>query len=142
MLYESDVSSAVVKHLKKNGYKIVQELKPTQKGIDIIAEKGNEVLCIEAKGETSFRKGSNRYGKAFHSGQVTHHVARALYSTIRDFELKEFGRNTKVAMAFPDTPEFRKRVGCVYKSIKRLKIPVYLVASNRKVSLASASSFQ
>jgi Holliday junction resolvase-like predicted endonuclease len=104
MLYESEVSAAVVNYLHAKGYHINKESKPTEKGIDIIAENDSEVLCIEVKVETSFREGSKRFGKPFHSGQVTHHVA--LYSTLKDFDKQAYGSKTRVAMAFPDTPEF------------------------------------
>jgi hypothetical protein len=118
MLYEPDVSAIFVKYLENLGYKIRQELKPTERGVDIIAENDSEVLCIEVKGETSWLKTSKRFGKPFTSNQVVHHVARALYSSLKDFDKQAYGSKTKVAMAFPDTSEFRKRVTLISKSLK------------------------
>jgi len=135
MLYESEVSAAVVNYLHAKGYHINKESKPTEKGIDIIAENDSEVLYIEVKGETSFREGSKRFGKPFHSGQVTHHVAHALYSTLKDFDKQTFGSKTRVAMAFSDTPEFQKRIMLISNSLSKLQIPVYLVGPDSTVTM-------
>ena len=47
------------------GYEIKQRFTETQQGDDIIAVRDGETLLVEAKGDTSARKGSRRYGKPF-----------------------------------------------------------------------------
>ena len=71
MLYESDVISSVCKYLEKRDYKINQKLKESEKGDDIIATDCDGIKCfIEAKGETSSKKTTLRYGKGFSPSQV------------------------------------------------------------------------
>ena len=82
MLNEPDVIEALCKYLELNGYVIKQRLGPKEQGDDIIAEKINglkHVLYIEAKGETSSKKDTARYGKPFSNSQVKVHVAEAFY---------------------------------------------------------------
>jgi Holliday junction resolvase len=56
MLTENDVVKAVSNKLNAIGYKVVQSLTTNEKGIDIIAQKGDVKLYVEAKGETSSKK--------------------------------------------------------------------------------------
>jgi len=135
MLYESQVSSAIVKFLKTEGYQIIQQLKSTQQGIDIIADNGDERLCIEVKGETSELKTSERYGKPFDANQVVSHVSRAIYASLKDNDRQLYGSKTKVAMAFPDTDEFLKRVRAVSGSLRKLDIKVFIVSADLSVSI-------
>lgn len=83
MLYEPDISAAIVKYLYTIGYAEIRKLGSTQKGVEIVAKNTKETLYIEVKGETCFRKGSSRFGKPFHSGQVEHHVARAVFASLK-----------------------------------------------------------
>ena len=72
MLYEDDVIEAVCQHLKQNGFEISEQNPSTKRGDDIVARGTGSIrdLCIEAKGETSKRKSSSRYGNEFNGGQV------------------------------------------------------------------------
>jgi Holliday junction resolvase-like predicted endonuclease len=135
MLYESQVSSAIVKFLKTEGYQIIQQLKSTQQGIDIVADNGDEILCVEVKGETSELKTSERYGKAFDANQVVSHVSRAIYASLKDNDRQLYGSKTKVAMAFPGTDEFLKRVRAVSGSLRKLDIKVFIVSADLNVSI-------
>lgn len=65
MLTENDIVENLSKFLKLKGYTISQQLTTNQTGIDIIAENESEKLYIEAKGETSSKETSNRFGKPF-----------------------------------------------------------------------------
>lgn len=54
-----------------------RDLPPKKRGIDVIALRQEPVpieLVVEAKGETSERKGSQRYGNPFDSAQVKIHI--------------------------------------------------------------------
>ncbi len=83
-MYESDVVSAVCEYLRQRNYTRIRGLTETQKGDDIKAVNGDGIECfIEAKGETSSKKTSNRYGKPFSSSQVSVHVAKAVYRAIQ-----------------------------------------------------------
>ena len=68
MLFESDVVDAVCAQLQARGYHIRQKLQVTQRGDDIIAvRQGAPIreLYVEAKGETSSRTTTARYGRPF-----------------------------------------------------------------------------
>ncbi len=98
-LFESDVVDAVCHYLARYGFTIRQSLAPSQQGIDIIAIREGPVLTelvVEAKGETSERSGSHRYGQPFNSAQVKIHIAEAFY--------------TAAALTFPPTPHQLRRV--------------------------------
>jgi tRNA(Leu) C34 or U34 (ribose-2'-O)-methylase TrmL len=84
MLFESDVISSVCNYLKKYNFDILQQLDENQKGDDIIAinNKGQKIY-IEAKGETSSKESSNRFGKEFNGSQKKVHVSQALYRAIK-----------------------------------------------------------
>ena len=82
MLTESGVIAAVCAELQRRGYEIRQQLSESQRGDDIIATKYAEptrTIYVEAKGETSSKNASARYGKSFDSAQVRDHVANAFY---------------------------------------------------------------
>ena len=65
VLTEDDVVKAVCDYLRSRGYQIERCFATNEKGSpDIIATKGAERILAEAKGETSNRPGSGRYGAA------------------------------------------------------------------------------
>ena len=71
-LDENAVVAAVGKHLTLAGYEIKQQLGTTEHGIDVIAlhPHSNVPVLVEAKGGTSSRLGSKRYGKPYTQNQV------------------------------------------------------------------------
>jgi hypothetical protein len=128
MLTENDVVDAVCGYLRSNGYVIRQRLSTTAKGIDIIAAhpKHPGRLLIEAKGSTSSRAGSARYGFGFDDDQVFDRVAKGFYTGARLYtESRNIG--DKVGLAFPDTSLFRKYLDRVKAVMDGLGIVVYLV---------------
>ena len=78
MLREGDVIDAVCRCLEARGYRIDQRLSTEETGIDIIASRGSNRILVEAKGATSSRESSSRYGKRFSSSQRKDHVAKEL----------------------------------------------------------------
>jgi hypothetical protein len=71
MLSESDVISAVCQYLKSQGFQITRALSEIERGIDIeaITPDGKTKISIEAKGETSSKSTTARFGKPFNSNQ-------------------------------------------------------------------------
>lgn len=91
MLTENQVIAFVCRHLRSLGYEVTQELNTTQRGRDIVAKTAGAApteLQIEAKGATSDRQGSARFGRPFDSAQVRDHVANAFYGAARMLESK------------------------------------------------------
>ena len=71
ILTENDVVNAVASFLKNNNYTIDIVRSTTQRGIDIEATKPDGTRCfVEAKGATSSKPGSKRYGEEFNNNQI------------------------------------------------------------------------
>ena len=128
MLDENEVVEILAKHLSEQGYEIKQKLSTKQKGIDVIAQKGNECLMIEAKGETSSREGSQRYGKPYTASQVFDRVAKGVYTAIKTAE--ESASHEVSCLAFPDSKLFREYLSSVISPLKTVGIVVFMVSQN------------
>ena len=83
MLTEDDIIDAVRDHLIRHGWNIVARATATQRGYDLVAERGGRRLIVEAKGEGSSKESSARYGQSFNKGQVFDHVAKAILKALR-----------------------------------------------------------
>lgn len=136
MLYEDDVTDAVCAELERRRWTIVQKLRATQKGDDIIAVRGTERLLVEAKGETSSRPTTGRYGAAFDSGQVNSHVSRAMLRAMR-----VVSEGCQAAVAFPEENLHRLEIEKVRIAIERLGVAVCWVSPDRSVLIESSSEF-
>jgi hypothetical protein len=132
MLTENDVVDATCKAIENEGYTINQKLNTIQKGIDVVGEKNGIKIYIEAKGGTSSKLTTNRYGKPFNGNQVKDHVANALLKTCETIS-KYHGPNTEVAMAFPDNEEHRDRIAKIQPVIRKLNIILFWVKEDKSV---------
>lgn len=141
MLLESDVINAVCKKLESHGYFIHQKLQTNQHGDDIIAEKIGLHPCkifIEAKGETSSRKGSERYGKPFDSAQVRVHVAEAFYKSAQVLSREtDEGVEILSGIALPDTKLHRSCVKNIQPVLTSLQIIVFWVDESNNILITS-----
>jgi hypothetical protein len=127
-LDENQVTDIVCADLESRGFQILQRLTTTQQGIDIKAlnEHTGETLLIEAKGGTSSKVGSKRYGKPFTSNQVFDRVAKGFYTAAQtSTSLAETERSV---LAVPDTLLFRKYVNQIAQPAKVLGLVIYLVS--------------
>lgn len=127
MLTENEVVAAMTVYLQKNNYNIVQSCATHQKGVDIIATHATHHLYIEAKGGTSSKEESARYGLAFDDNQIKTHVSRAVLQSMLVLQDKPAGPKTKVGIALPDTPGHRTLIDAIIKPIKSLGIKVFWV---------------
>ncbi len=75
----------------------------------IVNTKENQLLWIEAKGDTSSREGSNRFGLIFDDPQCKDYYSRAFLKAceMRD-EAKESEMPVRIAMAFAHTRYYQK----------------------------------
>jgi Holliday junction resolvase-like predicted endonuclease len=131
MLTENDIVNILAKHLENKGYAIKQTLTTSQTGIDLIAENDKEILFVEAKGETSSKQSTNRYGLGFDSNQIKSHVSRAILASMIVLQSKPAGPKTNVAIALPDN--HRDIILKITNPLKSLGIKVYLITGDRKV---------
>lgn len=128
MLTEDQVVDAVCNYLNSQAWEIKSCSHTTEHGIDIVARRGTEALLVEAKGETSNKANSKRYGKPFNRAQCRDHVANALYVAAA-----MIGKG-QTAIALPDTPLHRHFIDKVGKAIAELGIWVFWVTQNCTVS--------
>lgn len=130
MIDENDVVQILADYLKKNSYKIHQQLATDKAGVDIIAENiiTKHWLYIEAKGETSSKSHTNRYGKAFTNGQILNHIAKAVFASMVILSSKPAGDKTKAAIALPATDGHKKQLATIAKSLKALNIKIFWVS--------------
>jgi len=134
MLTEGDVIHRVITFFEKNGYKIVDQKNTSQQGYDIVAEKEGKRTYIEAKGQTSSKPHSNRYGKEFTSNQKWDHVSKAVYTAMKT--LKKEG-NCDAGIALPADDVHMRLINDIYPSLQALKIEVYLVHESGIVQMYS-----
>lgn len=124
MLTENEVVESITKYLQNNGYDVLQSLNTSDKGVDIIAKKDGKMLYIEAKGATSSKEGSSRYGKGFSKNQVQIHIAVAVLASIKILSSK---KDATTGIALPDNQDHRDLISAISPVLKRLKIIVYWV---------------
>lgn len=134
MLTENDVIELTCKKLIDMGYEITQRLLTTEHGIDVIAQKGNKRLLIEAKGATSASVGTNRFGLEFSKNQVNHHVAMAFYATAK-LITKETGSSKVFCIALPYNENHIDAVKAIHTAIERLEIKIIWVKEDGKVTI-------
>ncbi|PAW93549.1 hypothetical protein CKK33_08600 [Mucilaginibacter sp. MD40] len=135
MLTENDVINTLETHLISLGYSIKKKSTTIQTGIDLVAENSNETLYIEAKGETSSKKGTNRYGLTFSPNQIKSHVARAILTSMIISQQKPAGSKTKVAIALPDNFGHRNLSEKILQPLKQLSITIFLIKADGSVSV-------
>ena len=140
MLLESEVIDAVCRKLQAHGYSIRQKLKTTQRGDDIIAVKDVPTPCelhIEAKGATSSRKNSQRYGIMFDSAQIRIQIAEALYKTAEVLSRNDVNARLRVGIALPDNEGHRIKVKNIEPVVKQLGIAIFWVKENKEIEVVS-----
>lgn len=142
LLFESDVVDAVCKYSLSMGYEIIQYLGPKQKGVDIILRRPEHPreLWIEAKGETSEREGTSRYGRPFDSAQVHIHVAEAFYTAAEHLATIPAKTDRLVGIALPSNELHRRYAGKISPILTRLGIVDLWVDSDKTVTAVPADA--
>lgn len=131
MLTENDIVEAVCLYLLKSGYEIKQKLTTTQTGIDIIATNSCGTTCfVEAKGATSSKRESSKFGKEFNKSQVKVHVGVALVAAFK--VLNEFP-NSESLIALPNNINHKSLIDNMRHPIQRSGISVLLIDDNLAV---------
>jgi hypothetical protein len=135
VLTENDVVNAVGEHLTRTGYRVERKLSTSEHGIDIeavyIATKRR--LLIEAKGGTSSKETTNRFGKPFNQNQAKGHIAVAFY---RAAKLRQdyASEDAAVAIALPDDKLHRIIIERISDALRQLEIGVFFVSEDRIVN--------
>lgn len=132
-LNEDQVVDATVRYLRRQGYKILKVATTRDKGPDIISEKNGRQLWVEAKGDTSARVGSPRFGQQFNRSQAFDHCAKAFYVAVKNSQLKDGGRRVQTALALPDNDINHERIDPIAGAMKKLDILMFWVSSSGRV---------
>lgn len=132
MLTENEVITAVSLFLEEKGFIIESKANTHQQGHDIIALNDEGLrLYVEAKGATSSKHTSNRFGKAFSRSQVKTHVGVAL---IKVFQTKTKHPNDKACIALPQNEVHEQLVREIAPSVKAADIALFFVNENGLVT--------
>ncbi len=140
MLTENDIVHRVAEYLKNDGYNVTQRLGTLEKGVDIIAEKAGVTLYVEAKGETSSKEASSRYGKCFSQNQAKTHVAMAILASMKILASKP-EKSTKVAIAFPANKDHKVLISSIEGVLKRAGIDVFMVEEDTVTRTQAQESY-
>ena len=131
---ENEIVDAVCAHLERTGFRVTQKLSTVQQGVDIIAAhpSSGRRLLIEAKGGTSSREGSNRFGKPYTQSQVFDRCGKGVFTALK-LRAQEPAHTTTV-LATPDSRWFRSYLGDVAPLLRPLGIEVWVVSEAGVVS--------
>jgi hypothetical protein len=132
MLIESDVIRAVMVYLERAGHTIQSHCNENQRGHDIdgLTSEGSRIL-IEAKGETSSKASSKRYGQAFDSKQVNSHVSKAFTRAA-----SHFSTGVLSGIALPKSNAHLEAIQQIRSALEYLEIEVFWVLSDQTVEVA------
>jgi hypothetical protein len=127
-LNENKVIEELKKHLLAAGYLLISECSTIMQGIDLVMKKENEEMWIEAKGDTSSRESSNRFGKTFTDTQCHVHFSRAFFKAceLRD-KANESKNNIRIAIAFAHTKHYEKYCKRTNLTRKELGIALFWI---------------
>jgi hypothetical protein len=130
--WEGNVQSRVVAHLAREGWRIISvaDTARRQQGTDIVAERYGTRLLAEVKGwpSATYARGE-RMGQPKPTQptlQATHWFAEGLSTLIR----RGAEPGTRLALALPDKPRYRRLLAEAGWAIQRLEMSVYLVEAD------------
>ena len=130
MLTENDVIAILSKYLELNNYRIISALSTGERGIDLIAENTEHCLFIEAKGETSSKGYTARYGTPFTNNQIKSHVSRALLAAMMVLNNAKGSPKIIAGIALPDNAGHRSVVDKIRLPLNTLGIKLFWVSSS------------
>ncbi len=128
---ENVVVANVCKRLETMGCAVTQRLSTTDRGIDIVAvdPRNGQFYYVEAKGNTSSKEGSNRFGKPYKASQVFDRVAKGVYTCLKLRAEHTDQESQHIVLAVPDTARFRRYLTPVLESLQKAGIEVWFEPS-------------
>jgi hypothetical protein len=128
VLTENEVVEAVCLYLIGSDYEIHQKLTTTQTGVDIVATNALGTKCyVEAKGATSSKRESSKFGKEFNKSQVKVHIGVALVAA---FKVISENPTSESMIALPNNINHKSLIENIRQPIKRSGIGVLLVSDS------------
>lgn len=134
---ENHVIAELKQYLQRRDYLLISECSTIMQGIDLVMMKGSQEIWIEAKGSTSSRETSNRFGKVFNDAQCHDHFSRAFFKAcqMRD-EAKQSLKDVRIAMAFSHTKYYQKYCNRTNATRKELGIGLFWIKGNGTIEEA------
>jgi hypothetical protein len=133
---ENEIINVICEYLAHEGYVVHQRLHTTQRGVDIEAShaESGRMIYIEAKGGTSSREGSNRFGTPYTPSQVFDLSAKGVYAALVLRSKHPNREREEVVLAAPDTRLYRKYLTPIIDQLNDVGIEVFLVTEDRTVA--------
>lgn len=122
ILDENAVIQLMIKYLNDKDYEIIKFANTNEKGIDIEAKKDNQVMYVEAKGATSSKINSSRFGKIFNRNQVKTHIGRALLTALSQ------PAEIISAIALPSDDYHLSEIEKIRHRLEKTEIQIYFVS--------------
>ncbi len=124
---ENEVVISVCTRLVAMGCKIDRQLTTKEKGIDVVAHNlaSGHKFFVEAKGGTSSRDGSARFGRAYSLSQVFDRAAKGVFTCLELRAKYSDRENEHVILAVPDSISFRKYLEPILEQLKGAGIEVW-----------------
>jgi hypothetical protein len=137
MLDENDVIETVSAYLQKRGYTILRKSRKDPRGVDIVVRdpESKSRLMISATGIAPSKAGRGKLEKSYTESQVFYCVTRAVYSALRTHGTNQFKPGDQIALAFPDSPGFRKYLSAEKAVLDSLAVKIFLITEEKKVIL-------
>jgi hypothetical protein len=135
LLDESDVIEAISLDLLEKGFSILRKSRQALDDIDIVAkwpETGAKIL-VSAVGMSHSRAGRGKLEATYTQSQIFYSISRAVLSALRMKGDLKFKLGDRIALAFPDTPQFRNQLSAQKPALDSFGIEVSLVTEERKV---------
>jgi hypothetical protein len=140
--WEGNVQATVAKFLATEGWTIesVADTASRERGIDLLATKGDRRLAVEVKGHpgTVYARGekAGQTKPTAPTTQARHWFAQALLTAMLTGGLED---PAEIALAFPDMPRFRELIGRSEWALRRLGFRVFLADESGHVEELPAS---
>ena len=128
---ENDVVKQTCNLLEEQGLVIKKRLSTIERGVDIVAEnpRNGNTTYVEAKGGTSSRIGSARYGKPYSKSQVFDRVAKGVFTCIRLRAQYPSRESSRILLSVPDERLFRSYLEPVFMELKEAGIEIMFVSN-------------
>ncbi|WP_149537241.1 hypothetical protein [Siccirubricoccus phaeus] len=137
---EAETTERVRAWLLREGFQAdeIRALKPTGRGVDLVANGPAGRWHIEVKGGTSSRRGSIRDGKGFTSNQIIDRVMKGFFTAAAMAEAEGRGA-ARVGLAIPRSALAEFYVGKVRSAMAALGIAMLWVEEDGSVVVANDS---
>lgn len=130
-LTEDEVVLLLLDWLKSNSWEIKSYCLGHTRGIDIVAEKKNKTLYVEAKGAKASNESPIKRRSKFDSGQIKDHLGKAI---VKSIETQIKFNESIVAIAHPLDEDLFKICDPIFNELKKINIYKFWVNKEKVVT--------